>query len=102
MFQDPPGSYEIQARSQQDLTGTLTDLAGLGSRAGYLGFSSGLSGVCSDSTTITAVASIPSGYSASVTVFGTLFYLTLSSDSKTINAINSANSACNGIELFKK
>ncbi|CAF1374769.1 unnamed protein product, partial [Didymodactylos carnosus] len=63
---------------------------------GYLGFSSGVSGVCGGSTTITGVAAVPSGYSANVTILGTLFYVTLSSDSKTINAVNSANSACNG------
>jgi hypothetical protein len=55
----------------------------------YLQMTSGLSGVCSGSTT-------PSGYTTTITLGSSTLNLVLSSDSKTITATNTANSACSG------
>jgi hypothetical protein len=62
----------------------------------YLQMTSGLSGVCSGSTTTTLYVSTPSGYTTTITLGSSTLNLVLSSDSKTITATNTANSACSG------
>ena len=57
---------------------------------------SGLSGVCNGSTTTTLYVSAPSGYTTTIALGSSILNLVLSSDSKTITATNTANSACSG------
>ena len=57
---------------------------------------SGLSGVCSGSSSTSFSVSTPSGYTTTISLGSSSLLLTLSSDSRTITATNSANSACSG------
>ena len=63
---------------------------------GILLITSGLSGVCDGISTFTDNATYSGGYTGYLTVDSQNITLTLSSDSKTITAVNPSSSACNG------